>query len=294
MHIEPLFHEPTSTLTYVVFDEATRDAVVIDPVLDFDAASGKVSTEALEKLSRFIDERALRLHWVLETHVHADHLSGSDWLKSTYQVKVAISERVTEVQRVFQGVFDLSTLRTDGSQFDRLLKDGEVLQAGSLSIEVRATPGHTPACTSFVIGDAVFTGDALFLDDVGVGRCDFPKGDAAALYDSVTRQLWTLPDATRVYVGHDYPPAGKRAWQASTTIGESKRSNAQLNTSLTRQDFIDRRTARDRTLSAPRLLYPSVQVNVDAGRFPAAGPQGQRFLKLPVQGLSPEARVARP
>lgn len=292
MRIEPLFHEPTFTLTYLVFDEATRDAIVIDPVLDFDPASGKVSTEALEKLARAIDERGLRVHWVLETHVHADHLSGSDWLKKKYGAGVAISERVVEVQRVFQGIFELQELRTDGGQFDRLLKHGEVLRAGPLAIEVRATPGHTPACTSFVVGDAVFTGDALFLDDIGVGRCDFPRGDAAALYDSVTKQLWTLPDDTRVFVGHDYPPSGKRSWQASTTIGASKRSNAQLNERLTRAGFIEQRTARDRTLSAPRLLYPSVQVNVDAGRFPSAGPGGQRFLKIPLQGLAPTGQPA--
>ena len=294
MHIETFFDERTSTLTYVVFDEITKDAVVIDPVLDFEPSSGRLWTESLEKLVQFIDVNSLKLHWVLETHVHADHLSGSDWLKSRYGAKLAISRRVTEVQTVFQGLFDLSDLKTDGSQFDRLVSDGEALQAGSLAIEVRATPGHTPACTSYVVGDAVFTGDALFLDDVGVGRCDFPKGDAAALYDSVTKKLWTLPDATRVFVGHDYPPAGGRSWKASTTIGDSKRKNVQLNIEITGPQFVERRTARDRGLSAPRLLYPSVQVNVDAGRLPGPGPHGQRFLKLPVQALKPEAGVARP
>ncbi len=281
MHIEPFFDERTSTLTYVVHDEATKDAVVIDPVHDFEPAGGRVWAESLEKVSQFITSSGLALHWVLETHVHADHLTGSEWLKKRFGAKVAISKRVTEVQTVFQGVLDLRDLKTDGSQFDRLLADGEVLRAGSLEVKVLATPGHTPACSSFVVGDAVFTGDALFLDDIGVGRCDFPKGDAAALYDSVTRKLWVLPDSTRVFTGHDYPPAS-RTWRASTTVGASKRTNAQLNVELTREEFIERRTARDRGLQAPRLLYPSVQINVDAGRLPMPVLGGQRFLKIPV------------
>lgn len=294
MNIEPFFDERTATLTYLVFDEVTKDAVVIDPVLDFDPAGGKLWTESLERLSAFIDARGLKLHWVLETHVHADHLTGSEWLRRRYGAKLGVSARVTEVQKVFQGVFDLAELKTDGSQFDRLLADGEKLRAGSLAFEARATPGHTPACTSFVIEDAVFTGDALFLDDVGVGRCDFPRGDAAALYDSVTQKLWTLPDATRVFTGHDYPPAG-RTWKASTTIQESKRRNVQLNVEMTRAAFIEKRQARDRGLSAPRLLYPSVQFNVDAGRLPRPVASGQRYLKVPLQvpaGLLGEASRA--
>jgi glyoxylase-like metal-dependent hydrolase (beta-lactamase superfamily II) len=279
MHIEPFFDERTSTITYVVAEGG--EAAVIDPVLDFDPASGRAWTESLERVARFVDAQGLRVVWVLETHAHADHLSGSQWLKSRYGARVGVSERITEVQATFKPLFELEELATDGRQFDRLLADGERLPLGSRTIEARATPGHTPACMSFLItapeGDAVFTGDALFLDDVGVGRCDFPRGSADALYESVTRRLFTLPDVTRVFVGHDYPPAG-RTWRASTTIGQAKQFNAQLRASHTREDFVARRTARDRTLTPPRLLYPSLQVNVAAGRLPEPGRSGRRFL----------------
>ncbi|MDX2013412.1 MAG: MBL fold metallo-hydrolase, partial [Myxococcaceae bacterium] len=263
MQIEPFFDERTFTLTYVVFDEATRDAVIIDPVLDYEPSGGKLWTESLEKVAAFVDAKGLTVHHVLETHAHADHLSGSQWLKKRYGSKVGISRRITEVQGVFKDVFALDELPTDGRQFDVLLDDGQVLQAGSLSLRAIATPGHTPACMSFQLGDAVFTGDVLFLDDVGVGRCDFPKGDAAALYDSVTTKLFTLPDETRLFVGHDYPPAG-RTWRATTTVASARKSNAQLTAVMPKATFVDKRTARDRTLSPPRLLFPSVQVNINA------------------------------
>lgn len=284
MHVEPFFDERTFTLTYVVFDEASRRAVVIDPVLDFEPTSGKVWTESVEKLAAFIDQLKLDVRFVLETHAHADHLSGSQWLKKRYGAQVAISARITEVQRVFKDVFDLEALRTDGTQFDVLLSDGQVLELGALKLEAIATPGHTPACMSFKVGDAVFTGDALFLDDVGVGRCDFPKGDAGALYDSVTQRLFTLPPTTRLFVGHDYPPAG-RTWRAMTTVEQARAANVQLKASLAKSEFVDKRTARDRTLSPPRLLYPSVQVNVDAGRLPAPRANGRRYLVTPLSGL---------
>lgn len=286
MHIEPFFDERTSTLTYVVADAG--EAAIIDPVLDYDPASGRLWTESLERVARFIDTQRLRPVWVLETHAHADHLSGSQWLKKRYGAPVAVSERITEVQQTFQPIFELEDFIPDGRQFERLLADGERLPLGALSIEARATPGHTPACMSFVIdapeGGAVFTGDALFLEDVGVGRCDFPRGSADALYESVTRQLFSLPEATRVFVGHDYPPPG-RTWRASTTIGQARQHNAQLTAWNTREDFVARRTARDRTLTAPRLLYPSLQVNIAAGQIPAPGKSGKRFLKTPISGL---------
>ncbi len=284
MQIEPFFDERTFTVTYVVFDEASRRAVVIDPVLDFEPAGGKVWTESLEKLAAFVDRQKLDVRYVLETHAHADHLSGSQWLKKRYGAQVAISARITEVQSVFKDVFALDELRTDGAQFDVLLTDGQVLDLGGLKLEAIATPGHTPACMSFKVGDAVFTGDALFLDDVGVGRCDFPKGDAGALYDSVTQRLFTLPPATRLFVGHDYPPAG-RTWRAMTTVEQARAANVQLKASLGKSEFVDKRTARDRTLSPPRLLYPSVQVNVDAGRLPAPRANGRRYLVTPLSGL---------
>ncbi|MBL8938625.1 MAG: MBL fold metallo-hydrolase [Archangium sp.] len=284
MHIEPFFDERTFTITYVVFDEASRDAVIIDPVLDYEPSGGKLWTESLERLAAFVDEKKLTVHHVLETHAHADHLSGSQWLKKRYGAKIAISERITEVQGVFKEVFALDELPTDGRQFDVLLKDRQVLKAGTVQLTAIATPGHTPACMSFQVGDAVFTGDALFLDDVGVGRCDFPKGDAAALYDSVVSRLFTLPEATRLFVGHDYPPAG-RTWRAMTTVGSAKQANAQLTASMSKPAFVEKRTARDRTLSPPRLLYPSVQVNIAAGLLPAAKPNGRRYLVTPLTGL---------
>lgn len=282
--IEPFFDERTFTLTYVVFDPATRDAVIIDPVLDYEPSGGKLWTESLERVAAFVDRERLHVHFALETHPHADHLSGGQWLKKRYGAKVVISERISEVQVVFKDVFSLDELPTDGRQFDVLLRDGQVLQAGSLAFKALATPGHTPACMSFQIADAVFTGDTLFLDDVGVGRCDFPKGSAETLYESVTTRLFTLPDATRLFTGHDYPPAG-RTWRAMTTVGSAKQANAQLSAAMSKGAFVEKRTARDRTLSPPRLLYPSVQVNINAGLLPAPAKNGRRYLVTPLTGL---------
>jgi glyoxylase-like metal-dependent hydrolase (beta-lactamase superfamily II) len=282
MKIETFFDPATFTLTYVVYDPDSRDAVVIDPVLDYDPLSSSTSTASLERLDAFLRKESLRVHDVLETHAHADHLSGSQWLKRRYDARIGIGERITEVQSTFKDVFDLGeTLAVDGSQFDRLFRDGEKIRAGALELEVIATPGHTPACVSYKIGDAVFTGDALFIEDYGTGRCDFPKGSADALYTSVHERLYALPDATRVYVGHDYQPNG-RAMRAETTIGRSKEANVQLRAATTRGEFVERRTARDATLAAPRLLYPSVQVNVNAGRLPRPHHNGRRYLTIPL------------
>ncbi|MFO0667505.1 MAG: MBL fold metallo-hydrolase [Polyangiaceae bacterium] len=282
MKIETLFDPATFTLTYVVFDPKTRDAVVIDPVLDYDPLSSTTSTTSLESVDAIIKEYDLRLHYVLETHAHADHLSGSQYLKSRYGAKVAIGSRIKEVQRVFRDVFDLSSsFAVDGSQFDRLFGDGERVSAGSLSFEVIATPGHTPACVSYKFDDAVFTGDALFIEDYGTGRCDFPSGSADALYTSIHDRLYALPDATRVFVGHDYQPGG-RALRAETTIGASKESNSQLRASTSREEYVKLRTTRDKTLAAPRLLYPSVQVNIDAGTLPMPHKNGRRYLSVPI------------
>lgn len=280
--IEPFYDPATSTLTYLVFDRATRDAIVIDPVLDFDPSSGKVSVESANKLAARIRALELTLRFVLETHAHADHLSGSHQLKRWFGANVAIGERIREVQATFKPVFGLpSGFPTDGSQFDRLLRDGEVLRAGSLAIEVIATPGHTPACVSYRIGDAVFTGDALFVEDSGTGRCDFPQGSADALYHSVHDRLYALPPATRVFVGHDYQPGG-RALAYTSTIEHEREGNIQLRASTSRDEYVAFRSARDRTLGAPRLLLPSVQVNIDAGRLPPPDAAGQRFLRIPL------------
>ena len=282
MKIETFFDPATFTLTYVVFDPGTRDAVVIDPVLDYDVLSSQTSTASVARVEAFSLREGLKLHYVLETHAHADHLSGSQYLKRRFDARIAIGARIVDVQRVFAGVFDLGpAFPTDGRQFDRLLDHGDTVTAGSLSIRVIATPGHTPACVSYAIGDAVFTGDALFIEDYGTGRCDFPSGSADALYTSVHERLYTLPDATRVFVGHDYQPNG-RALRAETTIGASKEKNIQLSASTSREDFVKRRTERDAKLCAPRLLFPAVQVNIDAGRLPRPHANGRRYMTIPI------------
>lgn len=278
------FYDPaTNTLTYVVFDPASADAVVIDPVLDFDQAAGRVSTGSADALARFVAGKALRVHWILETHAHADHLTAADVLRRRFDAKVAIGQRITEVQATFAALFDLPPdVRRDGSQFDRLLSDGETLDAGTLRFKVITTPGHTPACVSYVVGDAVFTGDALFVEDLGTGRCDFPAGSPGALYDSV-QKLYALADETRVFVGHDYPPGG-RTLKFETTIGAEKAGNAHVKATTTREEYVAFRSGRDRTLGAPRLLWPSLQVNIRAGRLPEPRANGRRYLVLPLAG----------
>ncbi|MGN6106191.1 MAG: MBL fold metallo-hydrolase [Kofleriaceae bacterium] len=289
MQIQPFFDPDTFTLTYIVFDLASRDAVVIDPVLDYDALASKTSTKSLELVAAFVRERELRVHYVLETHAHADHLSGSQWLKQHFHAKIAIGARIREVQETFKDALDLPHLATDGSQFDRLLEDGEVLVAGTLRVHVIATPGHTPACVTYKIEDALFTGDALFMHDYGTGRCDFPRGSAGALYDSIAK-LYALPDAMRVFPGHDYQPGGREvAWE--TSIGRSKQENPQLKATTAKEAFVALRTARDRTLAAPRLLYPSVQINIDAGRLPPARANGRRYLTTPISEAPDEPFV---
>ena len=282
MEIKTFFDGATFTLTYVVYDGVTRDAVVIDPVLDYDPLSSRTSTNSVQEVEAFLREQGLKLRWVLETHAHADHLSGSQYLKRRFEAGVAIGERIREVQETFRGVFDLPTdIPVDGSQFDRLLRDSEVLMAGSLAIEVIATPGHTPACVSYKIDDAVFTGDALFIEDYGTGRCDFPRGNAHELFHSVHDRLYALPDATRVFPGHDYQPGG-RELRYETTIARSKVDNIQLKGDSREEDFVRMRQRRDATLAAPRLLFQSVQVNIDAGRLPKPHANGQRYVRVPL------------
>lgn len=282
--IKEFFDSKTWTLTYVVWDERTKDALVIDPVLDYDPAASKTSEESVRAVADFVRGKDLKLHYVLETHAHADHLSGSQVLKREFPpVKVAIGARIKDVQKVFQGVFDLpKDFPTDGSQFDRLLEDNEVFKAGSLEIKTLYTPGHTPACVSYVIDDAVFTGDALFMPDYGTGRCDFPAGSAEALYHSVHDRLYELPDDYKVYTGHDYMPNG-RPLRFVATLGEEKKNNVQLQKETTRDQFVKFRTERDQTLAAPKLLLPSVQVNIRAGRLPEPEANGTRYLKIPIR-----------
>lgn len=280
MQVKEFFDQVTATLTFVVWDEATKDAVVIDPVLDFDPLASQTSTESLHKLAGFIDENALNVRYVLETHAHADHLSGSQWLRRKYDAGVVIGDQITRVQETFGGVFDLpESFATDGTRFDKLVQAGERFSAGSLEIGVIPTPGHTPACVTFEIGDALFVGDALFMDDYGTGRCDFPGGSATDLYDSV-RKLYAYPDATRIFVGHDYPDG--REMRFETTVGASKANNPQIRAETTREEFVAFREARDATLAPPRLIFQSVQVNINAGMLPAAHDNGVRYLKTPL------------
>jgi glyoxylase-like metal-dependent hydrolase (beta-lactamase superfamily II) len=294
MEIRPFYDPETFTLTYLVWDPQTKDAVVIDPVLDYDPLASQTSTKSVDELSATIRELGLRLHWVLETHAHADHLSASQLLEQRFDAPVAIGRRITEVQQTFKHIFDLGEdFATDGSQFGRLLDDGEVLEAGSLRIGVIATPGHTPACVTFQIEDAIFTGDALFMHDYGTGRCDFPRGSAEELYHSVHDRLYALPDNTRVFVGHDYQPGGRElAWQ--TTIGKSKAQNPQLRAETSKREFIEFRQQRDATLQPPRLIFQSVQVNADAGRIPAEHQNGIRYLRLPLNLFSPSDDLGVP
>lgn len=281
--IHTFFDARTWTLTHLVWDPATLDAIIIDPVLDFDPATGRIWRDSLDELLAFIADKALNVRLVLETHAHADHLTGAAELKERLGVPVGIGADITAVQGIFAPLFDLGAeVPRDGSQFELLLRDGQQVQAGSITLSALHTPGHTPACMSYHIGDAVFTGDALFMPDYGVGRCDFPGGSAETLYGSVHDKLYRLPPETRVFVGHDYQPGGRPvAWE--TTIAASREQNVQLKEETGREDFVRFRTARDATLSAPRLLLPSIQVNIDAGRLPAAHANGRRYLLTPLK-----------
>jgi len=280
MQIETIFDPRTYTLTYIVWDEASKDAVVIDPVLDYDPLAVKFFTETNEKVAAVVEAHGLNLLWVLETHAHADHISGSQWLKEKFGAKIGIGSQITLVQDVFGGLFNRPDITNGAENFDKLLEDGEVLQAGTLAVKTITTPGHTPACVTFQIEDALFTGDALFMPDFGTGRCDFPKGSADNLYDSV-QKLYALPDSTRVFVGHDYQPGG-RALEFETTIGESKASNKQLQGDTSREDFVKFRTERDAKLNPPRLIFQAIQANVVAGKLPPAEDNGMRYLKMPI------------
>lgn len=282
--VKDFFDRATWTLTYVVFDEKTRDAIIIDPVWDYDPASSKLTSDSADQVYEFIQKQNLKVHYILETHAHADHISGSQVLKKRLPLaRVGIGARITEVQKLFKGFFNLpDSFKSDGTQFDILLEEGKDVSAGSLTIKTIYTPGHTPACSSYIIGDAVFTGDALFMPDYGTGRCDFPAGSADQLYTSVFEKLYALPDSTRVFVGHDYQPDG-RPMAYESTIGEEKKKNIQLNAQTKRQDFVEFRTHRDQGLAAPRLLLPSVQVNIDAGKLPHPEANGTSYIKIPLR-----------
>lgn len=282
MRVDSFFHAPTCSWSHIAIDPTSREAAIIDPVLDFDAASGRVWSASAQALLAHVRAHDLQVPWILETHAHADHLTAADWLKHKLpQAKSGIGAGIVAVQKHFREVFGLTDPVADGADFDRLLTDGETLKLGDLDIRAMATPGHTSDGMSYLIGDAVFVGDTLFAPERGTGRCDFPGADAATQYRSIQR-LYTLPEATRVLLCHDYPAEGI-APTAQTTIAAQKSGNVQLPATTSEADYVALRTRRDATLAAPRLLYFALQVNIRAGRLPAADAAGRVFLKLPVR-----------
>ncbi|MFZ2507207.1 MAG: MBL fold metallo-hydrolase [Steroidobacteraceae bacterium] len=279
--VRPFFHPPTSTWSYVVSDRDSRVAAVIDPVLDFDSHSGRCWTAAADEIIADVRRRRLAIEWILETHAHADHLSAAPYVKATLGGRVAIGAGICQVQRVFRDLLNLGVdFPVDGRQFDRLLGDGGELGIGSLVIRAIPTPGHTGDSLSYLIGDAVFVGDSVFMPDGGTARCDFPGGDAAVLFASI-RRLYELPPETRVFVCHDYSPGGREPC-CETTIAAQRAANIHVRDGVTEAEFIALRTKRDASLDAPKLLYPSVQVNIRAGHLPEPEANGRCYLKLPV------------
>lgn len=280
MNVQHFFDPRTWTLSYVAYDPESRDAVVIDPVLDFNPNRNAIHEDSVQKLLAFIRAHELKVHLIIDTHAHADHMSGAQPLLAALpSAKLVIGEKIRDVQSVFAGAFELQ-IATDGSQFDVLAADGDVLHAGTLRLRAVHTPGHTPACVTWEVNGALFTGDTLFMPDFGTGRCDFPKGDAGELFDSI-HKLYAYPDDTRVFVGHDYMPGGRELrWE--TSIGECKAHNVHIKADTTREQFVAFRTSRDKTLDLPNLIFQSIQVNVDAGRLPPASERGRSFLKIPL------------
>jgi glyoxylase-like metal-dependent hydrolase (beta-lactamase superfamily II) len=280
--IHAFFDEPTNTVSYLVGDPETKQAAVIDPVLDYDHKSGKANVKSADAILARAKEEGFSITLVLETHVHADHLSGAPYIKLKTGAKVAIGARITEVQKIFRPVFNAMDVSGEGSEFDILFKDGDHFTIGKLTGEVIATPGHTPACVSFKIGDVVFVGDTLFMPDYGTARADFPGGDARTLYRSI-RRLMALPPETRLFMCHDYlPKEGRKHYAWETTVAEERERNIHAREGVSEEDFVAMRTARDATLSAPTLLMPSIQVNMRAGKLPPADVNGVHYLRVPI------------
>lgn len=280
-NVQTFFDVATFTATHLVSDPATRMAAIIDPVLDFEPKAGKLSTTSADAVLKAIADRGLTLAYVLETHAHADHLSAGDHIRQLTGAKLVIGAHITEVQRVFAPIFDADDVTPDGSQFDLLMNEGDSLPLGNLEIDVLHTPGHTPACNTYLIGDAAFVGDTLFMPDYGTARADFPGGDARTLYRSIHKIL-ALPAATRIFVGHDYLPTGRTEYRWETNVTNEVASNVHVRAGITEDDFVRMREARDATLAPPTLILPSLQVNIRAGAMPPASPSGKVFLKLPV------------
>jgi glyoxylase-like metal-dependent hydrolase (beta-lactamase superfamily II) len=280
--IHSFFDEPTNTVSYLVVDPVSKSAAVIDPVLNYDHRSGEASVASADAILARAADDGFKIEWILETHVHADHLSGAPYLKLKTDAKVAIGEHIRDVQKIFRPIFNALDVSGTGSEFDVLLKDGEIFKVGELDVEVIATPGHTPACVSFKIGDAVFVGDTLFMPDYGTARADFPGGDARTLYRSMQRLL-ALPPDTRLFMCHDYlPKGGRSAYVWETTVAEERAANVHVHQGISEDEFVAMREARDKTLSSPTLLLPSIQVNMRAGKLPPADANGVQYIKVPV------------
>ena len=281
--VRAFFDEPTFTVSYLVWDPATKRGAVIDSVLDFDPKSGRTGTQSAEAILKAAKQEGVTIDWLLETHAHADHISGAPFLKKATGAPIEIGEHIKAVQRVFKDVFNLSHVTADGRPFDRLVTDGEELPLGEIAIKVLHTPGHTPACVSYLIGDALFVGDTMFMPDYGTARTDFPGGDARTLYRSI-QKLLALPEQTRVFLCHDYKAPGRDAYAWQSTIGEERAKNVHL-AGVSEDQFVAMREARDKTLAMPTLILPSIQVNIQAGELPPPEANGVRYLKLPIDAL---------
>ena len=282
--IKTFFDPETWTFTHVVYASEGSACVVIDSVLNYDPKSGRTTTKSADELIQFITEKKLQLTWILETHAHADHLTAAPYLQGKLGGKIVIGDHITNVQKVFKGVFNLDDhFAVDGSQFDHLLQDGESLVFGDLSLKAIYVPGHTPACMAYDIGGALFVGDTLFMPDVGTARCDFPGGDAKILYQSIQKIL-AYPNDTKLYMCHDYPPSDRPVAHL-TTVGEQKQGNIHAHDGITEDAYVQMRSKRDATLEVPHLILPSIQVNIRAGHFPEPEANGKSYLKIPLNTL---------
>jgi len=283
--VTAFFDEPTFTVSYVVADPDTKSCAVVDSVLDFDPASGRTRTESADEIIAFIRAHGLTLEWILETHVHADHLSAAPYIQEKLGGKIAIGAEIRTVQETFGKVFNEGTrFQRDGSQFDRLLVDGDTIAIGNLEVRALHTPGHTPACMTYVVGDAAFVGDTMFMPDYGTARADFPGGDARTLYRSI-RKVLSLPPETRLFMCHDYKAPGRDEYKWETTVAEERAHNVHVRDGISEDEFVAMREARDATLDMPRLILPSIQINMRAGQFPEPDDNGTRYLKIPLNAL---------
>jgi len=282
--VQAFFDDATFTVSYVVSDPETRRAAIIDPVLDYDPSSGRTATTSLDRLIEYVQDTNLQVDWILETHVHADHLSGAPGIKAQIGGRTAIGQDVTSVQSTFKELFNIADLATDGSQFDHLLSDGETFKIGEVDARVLATPGHTAACVTYVIGDSAFVGDTLFMPDFGSARTDFPGGNAAQLYQSI-QKIYALPDDTRLFMCHDYKAPGRDVFAWETSVREQRDNNIHISEVVSESEFVALREGRDSELGMPKLILPSIQVNIRAGSLPVAESNGISYLKIPLDAV---------